>query len=239
MKKNILITGMPRSGKSTLLNEIIQKYDRKVGFVTNEIRENNERIGFEIITNEGRQAVLSSTTNVTEHKVSRYYVDISALDEIIPSVLSFNSDDLLYIDEIGQMELFSEKFKSLVLKYLDSPNTNVATISKIFSDDFIEMIKNRGDVVLVEIEESTRSEQFKFVLSLLGKIEKAKRYISDRGRFSVRKDNATVTGDHAIRNLKSINGQWLCDCDYFKQYAICSHTIALDEYLHIKNTPAL
>jgi nucleoside-triphosphatase THEP1 len=51
MRKNILITGMPRSGKSTLLKNIISRIEDKVGFITHEIRKNGERTGFEIETN--------------------------------------------------------------------------------------------------------------------------------------------------------------------------------------------
>jgi len=39
---------MPRSGKATLLKNIISKVEDKIGFVTHELRKNGERIGFEI-----------------------------------------------------------------------------------------------------------------------------------------------------------------------------------------------
>ena len=122
MRKNILITGMPKSGKSTLLKKIIKKHDKKTGFVTNEIRENGERVGFEIETHTGQKSVLANINFKTSLKVSKYFVNIKNLDEIIPKVSEFNGDDLLFIDEIGQMELFSKKFKQLVLRYFDSPN---------------------------------------------------------------------------------------------------------------------
>ncbi len=47
---NILIVGLPKSGKTTLLKTILENYPKKTGFFTNEIRENDMRIGFEIET---------------------------------------------------------------------------------------------------------------------------------------------------------------------------------------------
>lgn len=47
---NILITGLPQSGKTTLLKTILTDFPQKTGFFTNEIRENGTRTGFEIET---------------------------------------------------------------------------------------------------------------------------------------------------------------------------------------------
>lgn len=118
MKNNILIAGMPRTGKTTLLKTIISPYHRRVGFITNEVRENGERVGFEIEAHTGRRAMLASTHFTSGPQVSRYHVNVENLDGILPEVDRFSSKDLLYLDEIGQMELYSEQFKRLVLRYL-------------------------------------------------------------------------------------------------------------------------
>lgn len=175
MRKNILITGMPRSGKTTLLKRIIEKIDQKVGFVTNEVRKDGERIGFEIETNTGEKSMLANVNFKTNFKVSKYFVDIKNLDLIIPKLEDFKDSDLLFIDEIGQMELFSDKFKNLVLKYLNSPNTFIATLSKVYANKFTESIKNRADVILIEITRETRDETERHLKALLGRITKAKR----------------------------------------------------------------
>jgi len=47
---NILIVGLPQSGKTTLMKTLLENYSRKTGFSTNEIRENGIRTGFEIET---------------------------------------------------------------------------------------------------------------------------------------------------------------------------------------------
>ena len=171
MQKNILITGKPKSGKSTLLRKIINDISNKVGFVTNEVRENGERIGFEIETSTGDKSLLASVNLKTNLKVSKYFVNIINLDKIIQKVSVYANGDLLFVDEIGQMELFSEKFKGLVLNYLDSQNMCIATISKIYQDDFIKQIKSRKDVILVEIEEGNRNEKENQLRNLIKKIK--------------------------------------------------------------------
>ena len=233
MRKNILITGMPRSGKSTILKKIIRKIDHKVGFVTNEIRKDGEIIGFEIETNSGEKTMLANVNFKTNFKVSRYFVDIKNLDLIIPKVERFKSNDFLFIDEIGQMELFSEKFKELVEKYLNSPNTCIATLSKVYSDDFIEVIKKRDDIFLIEITEENRHEKKEYFETLLRKIAKAKRYLSDPKRFSINQDKVNITTDHGVRNLTKQKEGWICSCKFFKENKVCSHVIALEEYLKI------
>ena len=185
MRKNILITGLPRSGKSTILKKLIANIDQKVGFVTNEIRKDGERVGFDLENHQGEKSVLAHVDFKTDFKVSRYFVDIKNLDDMIPSVNKFGENDLLFLDEIGQMELYSEKFKSLVKTYLDSPNTCLATLSKVYSDNFIEAVKKRNDIFLIEINEENRDEQKKYIETLLSKIAKAKKYISDLNKSSI------------------------------------------------------
>ncbi|MBT5023577.1 AAA family ATPase [Candidatus Woesearchaeota archaeon] len=233
MRKNILITGMPRSGKSTLLKKLIANFDKKVGFVTNEVRKDGERIGFEIETNTGEKSILANINFKTNFKVSRYFVDIENLNLIIPKVEDFNSNDFLFLDEIGQMELFSEKFKVLVEKYLNSSNTCIATLSKIYSDNFMENIKKRKDIFLIEITEENRDEREKYLETLLRKISKAKRYISDPKRFSINQDKVSITTNHGIRNLTKQKEGWICNCEFFRGNKLCSHVIALEEYLKI------
>ncbi len=233
MRKNILITGMPRSGKSTLLKKIIPKFNPKVGFVTNEVRKDNERVGFELETHTGQKTMLAHVDFITNLKVSRYFVEIKNLDEIIPSVDKFNEHDFLFLDEIGQMELFSEKFKFLVEKYLDSPNVCIAALSKVYSDEFIEAIKRRNDIFLFEITEENRNGKKEYLETLLRKIAKAKRYVSEPNRFSINQNEVTIATDHGTRILTKQKEEWICNCKFFKENKICSHVIALEEYLKI------
>ena len=59
------------------------------------------------------------------------------------------------IDEIGKMECFSPLFRKTVLDVLDMSNVVIGTIS-LGSDQFIKEIKDRSDVLVVEISEKSR-----------------------------------------------------------------------------------
>lgn len=231
MRKNILITGMPKSGKSTILKKLVRDYDKKVGFITNEVCEDKKRIGFEIETYAGQKTMLADINFKTDFKVSRYFVNVANLDRIIPRVSKFHDDDLLFLDEIGQMELFSKRFKQLVLNYLNSPNICISTLSKVYNDAFINQIKDRDDIILIEINEKNRDVKEKYLKILLKKILKAKKYISRPDIFKISQNKVSMVTDHGTRKLTKQKEKWICNCDFFQKNNICSHVIALEEYL--------
>ncbi|HLE08920.1 MAG TPA: nucleoside-triphosphatase, partial [Thermodesulfobacteriota bacterium] len=58
-KKNILLTGRPRVGKSTLIRKVVERlkefgYKNIGGFYTLEVRKEGERAGFSINTLNGK-----------------------------------------------------------------------------------------------------------------------------------------------------------------------------------------
>lgn len=229
MMKNIFVTGMPGTGKSTILKDIMSKYEDKVGFVTNEIRIAGERKGFDIETSNGLKEILAHVSFKTPFKVSKYFVKPENLDLAISKIPEFGKDSILYIDEIGQMELFSEDFKKLVEKYLNSENIFVATVSKVYRDSFIESLLKRKDVFLVEIDQDNRGSKKLFIEMLIKKVKKAQNYIKEKERFQIIGNKAKMNSTHAERNLVFTGDSWKCDCDFFRSYGICSHSIAIRE----------
>ena len=109
MQKNIIITGEPKSGKSTLLANIIKDIPNTVGIVTKEIQKNNARVGFEIESHANHKVILAHIESETKYKVSKYFVNIENLESILSEISTFKKGDLLYLDEIGQMQLFFQR----------------------------------------------------------------------------------------------------------------------------------
>ncbi|MDB5161224.1 MAG: putative NTPase [Candidatus Saccharibacteria bacterium] len=155
---NILLTGEPHAGKSTLLDRLVNDIDNKLGFVTTEVSENGSRTGFELVSALGSRALLASIDSPSEIRVSRYGVNLDILNSFIAELPPIEDDQLLYIDEIGQMELYSEQFKNLVQGYLDSSNPFVGTLSSVYHDDFTDSLRQRMDVDIVEITPDNRDE---------------------------------------------------------------------------------
>ncbi|NCT55807.1 hypothetical protein GW755_03065 [bacterium] len=162
MNKKILLTGLPRSGKTTILRKVLNNISNKTGFITEEILEKGERTGFKIVTSKVQEAIIASTHfDTSPLKVSRYFVEVKGMDALLPSLLEYSDNDLLYIDEIGQMQLFSGKFKDFVQNYLNSGLPFLGTISKIYEDSFTKEILRREDVTVLEVTKDNREQVLK------------------------------------------------------------------------------
>lgn len=168
---NILITGRPGSGKTTLIREISQRICGKAGgFYTEEIREAGRRIGFKVKALDGKTGLLSGIDVKSPHKVGKYKVDLEDFESIaLPAIEgALCNSKIVIIDEIGPMELFSAKFKEIVLKALDSPSAVIATI-KLKGSKFIDKIRSRGDIILFDISQTDKKDILKAVLQDIGK----------------------------------------------------------------------
>jgi hypothetical protein len=67
--------------------------------------------------------------------------------------------------------------------------------------------------------------------SLIGKIEKARAYASERHRMQVDGLQVSFHGDNSDHEVTLREGQWSCNCDFFGQWDVCSHTMALEKIL--------
>lgn len=157
-KKNILITGLPGTGKTTLIKKLSGglKDFKPVGFYTSEIREKGVRKGFELVSLDGRKGLLSHVDIKSPYRVGKYRVDVKGFEDFLDSI-SFLSHEtnLIFIDEIGKMECFSGKFKILLKGILDSEKFVIATIA-IKGSGIISDIKTRDGVMLFEMTQSNR-----------------------------------------------------------------------------------
>lgn len=63
--------------------------------------------------------------------------------------------------------------------------------------------------------------------SLIGKIEKAKRYAQEPERVKFNQFEVTFHGENDEHVVSYTNGQWHCSCDFFTSWNVCSHTMAL------------
>ena len=155
--KNVLFTGAPGCGKSTLIEKIVKRSrSPKTGFFTKEIREKGQRVGFSLRTLEGKQGVLAHKELDSPFRVGKYGVNVEDIDRIaVPSLIPDKKDQMVVIDEIGKMECFSILFKETLVQVLESNNPVLGSIA-LKGDRFIEKIKKRKDVHLIRITEKNR-----------------------------------------------------------------------------------
>ena len=153
-----LITGKPGVGKTTLVQKIIERMRsvNMAGFLTAEIRGMGSRQGFELQSLNGKRRILAHVEIDSRHRVGRYGVDTRGFEEFLAALDLLNPDvELIVIDEIGKMELFSDRFKSFVRAALNSDKHVLASIS-LKGNQFIREIKQRLDVHLLEVTHDNR-----------------------------------------------------------------------------------
>lgn len=165
---NILLTGMPGVGKTTLIRTLVEKLDRPArGFTTEEIREGGRRRGFKIATLDGREGVLAHDTITGPARVGRYGVNVAGLEAIgIPAIAPEDTDEIIVLDEIGKMECTSEPFKEAAWRALDAPNHVLGTIARK-GGGFIARVKDRPDVQLFDLTPRDREHLVEEILRLV------------------------------------------------------------------------
>ncbi|MBD3190068.1 MAG: NTPase [Candidatus Heimdallarchaeota archaeon] len=155
---NILLTGYPGIGKTTAIIKLVDQIEKKcAGFYTEEIRNaRGKRVGFKVKTlSEDREAILAHVDIQSNYRVSKYGVAIKSFEEVALPEMSQSDADFIVIDEIGKMELFSKKFKNKLIECLNQGKV-IATITKRGGGSFVQEIKERKDVELLEITKANR-----------------------------------------------------------------------------------
>ena len=68
--------------------------------------------------------------------------------------------------------------------------------------------------------------------SMIGKIEKAKRYAAEaQRRVAFQQFRVTIEGDNNKWTVSFDNGRWSCGCHYFTTHGLCQHTMAMERVL--------
>ena len=156
---NLLLTGPPGCGKTTVLCRVVEllKGRRLAGFYTEELREHGQRTGFEAIGLGGGKTMLAHVEFHTRHQVGRYGVDLEGFETIVRTELNQvpGEVDLIVVDEIGKMECLSPIFVAAITRVLDGPVPVLATIAAK-GGGFIAQVKARSDVEIVTVTSANR-----------------------------------------------------------------------------------
>ena len=180
MGRAILLTGRPGVGKTTIIQKVLDRWEAGAGgFYTEEIQEQGRRTGFRLVTLEGATGILASVNISSPCCVGKYGVNLRDLEQVGVEALnravrqpgasllvideahqsqrdSSSTTDLIVIDEIGRMELFSPAFREAVERALDSPKLVLGTVMAR-SHPWVDAIKARSNVSLVEVTTLNRS----------------------------------------------------------------------------------
>lgn len=157
---NLLVTGPPGCGKSTLIMRVLTRISVAAGgFTTAEMRTpGGSREGFLITGLSGAEGVLAHVKFKAGPRVGRYRVNLDDLERIGAAEIERAVDDvstaLIVVDEIAKMELFSKRFRRAVALALESTKPLLGTI-QIRRDPFLDLIRARIDTEIISIDRRT------------------------------------------------------------------------------------
>jgi nucleoside-triphosphatase len=156
----LLIEARPGAGKTTAIGRLADRLREDGvplrGFLTRELRERGRRVGFEIETFSGERGLLAHVDIKGSPRVSRYGVDIEEFERLaLPELDSPPSAGAVLVDELGKMELASERFRDAVLALMEAPVPVVATVHTA-RHPFTDELKRRKDVTIVRLTAAHR-----------------------------------------------------------------------------------
>ena len=169
MKRACLLSGKPGVGKTTVIKKALSNREGKAGgFYTEEIRVGGTRQGFQIVTLEGQSAILAHIDIKSPYRVSKYGVDIAALERVGVAAIreATRNCDIVVIDEIGKMELFSSAFKEAVLEAINSGKKVLGTIM-LNSHPWADEIKRHPNVDVILLTRENRDQVLDKILNCL------------------------------------------------------------------------
>ena len=176
MKQVYLLTGRPGTGKTSLIKQAVAGIKGKAGgFYTEEVRSQGVRQGFRLVTLDGQHAILAHINIHSPYRVSKYGVDIDSLDRVGVSSLRQAAEecDLVVVDEIGKMELFSANFREAVLQLIDSGRRLLGTIM-LNPNPWADAIKRQPQVNLITVTRATYHQVLEGLLHWLKTTESLK-----------------------------------------------------------------
>ena len=148
-----MLTGRPGTGKTSLIKQVAAEFKGKAGgFYTEEIRTQGTREGFRLVTLDGEEVILAHVTIHSPNRVSKYGVDIDGLERVgVPALhKAAQQYDLVVIDEIGKMELFSANFREAVSQMINSEKRILGTIM-LSPNPWADAIKSQPHVNLITV----------------------------------------------------------------------------------------
>lgn len=167
-KRVLLLTGNPGVGKTTVLMKTVKALKERGihvgGMISREVREGGTRVGFEILDlTSSRRGWLAHVNQKSGPQVGKYRVNMEDLNAIGAQAVTeaVEKCEVIAIDEIGPMELFSERFKEAVRKALESHKLVLAVVHWKAQDTLINEAKKREDAETTSVTLENRESLHK------------------------------------------------------------------------------
>jgi nucleoside-triphosphatase len=124
-------------------------------FLTKELRQGRSRVGVEIESFGGKRGVLAHVKLAGPPRVGRYGVDLQAFERVALVGVDRPREECVLIDELGKMELASQRFREAVIARFDQPVPIVASV-QMSRHPITDALKRRPDVETLRLTASNR-----------------------------------------------------------------------------------
>jgi nucleoside-triphosphatase len=169
------ITGLPRSGKSAVLDKVVSmvvdehKANPRIstsgtsvigGMRTEAIIENGERVGYACIDIEtGERGVMAHREIDSRNRILGYGIDPSEIDRIgVPAIQNaVGNCKILVVDEVGKFSVESEGFVAVVRAALEYDMPTLLTLHKKSRHPLLQDIRRRDDGRILEVTPVNRA----------------------------------------------------------------------------------
>lgn len=157
-KRLLLLTGSPGVGKTTLLLRVVEALRARGysvgGMVSREVRSCGARVGFELLDLSSlKRGWLAHVNGKVGPSIGRYHVNLDDLEGLGVQAIVNAVDrcNIVAIDEVGPMELFSDKFKEAVAKAVESKKLVVSVVHWKSRNMLVEEMKGREDAEMYTV----------------------------------------------------------------------------------------
>ncbi len=177
IQPKIGITGLPRSGKSAVLDKVVsmiideRKADPRAlrrgipaniigGMRTEAIIENGERVGFACVDIlSGDRGVMAHREIDSRNRILGFGIDPSELDKVaVPAIQNaIGNCEILVIDEVGKFSVESEGFVAAVREALEYDMPTLLTLHKKSRHPLLQDIRRRDDGRILEVTPVNRA----------------------------------------------------------------------------------
>lgn len=171
-KRHIFLTGPPRVGKTTVVLRVVEDLRRRGvkvgGMLSMEIQKGDVRVGFKIVDlGSGAEGILAHISQKTGPKLGKYRVCLEDLEGVGAEAIirACKLSEVIIIDEIGPMELYSNAFINAVSMALNSGKILLGTIHYRVRATLIDMIRSREDVEIITVTYDNRDHLPKEVVN--------------------------------------------------------------------------
>ena len=177
IQPKIGITGLPRSGKSAVLDKVVSMVneERKAdslgrrrsgvaniigGMRTEAVIEGGERVGYacvDILT--GDRGVMAHREIDSRNRILGFGIDPSELDKVaVPAIQNaIGNCEILVIDEVGKFSVESEGFVAAVREALEYDMPTLLTLHKKSRHPLLQDIRRRDDGRILEVTPVNRA----------------------------------------------------------------------------------